>query len=336
MNPLIITEYDEIYKSLGGATEKLAGKSILITGATGLIGSYMTDFLIYMNREYSLDVDIFAMSTSMEKLNARFGCGVPHLHFIEHDLRMPFTDIGHFDYIIHAASPADPRIYLSDPVSVMRTNLIGTISLLDNAVKSKSRFLFLSSSEIYGPNTDGAFTENDPGTIDTKRPRSCYPESKRAAETLCISYAHQYGVPINIARMCYIYGPTITNTSAKADAEFLRNAIDGTDMVLRSHGLHRRTWCYVADAVAGLLHILLKTEPGVVYNVANTDCVATLREFALQLAKLAGVKVEFNNYDVSKPIDSVLSGDKLIATGWHPKYDLARGLRHTFEIKKSK
>lgn len=222
----------------------------------------------------------------------------------------------------------------------MKANLFGTMNLLELAKKSNSKFLYLSSGEIYGNNIDHDFTEDDLGAVDTKLARSCYPESKRAAETLCVSYCDQFGIHTNIARLCYVYGHTITDDNSRADAQFLRNVLLGKDIVMKSQGLQRRTYCYVADAVSALLFILLNGVKSEVYNIANPNSIATIAQYAQILANIAKVNLKFELPDeieqkgYSKQADSILSAQTLISCGWNPFYDLKNGLEHTFKIKK--
>lgn len=338
INSIQMSEFEEIYKNFN--FESLKNKSILITGANGLIGSYLIDYLTYLNSQQEYNIKIFAMSRSLEKLKNRF-FERPNLFYIEQDLNKPLSVDEKFDYIIHAASNAHPLAFSKDPVGTMKTNLLGTINLLDSIKDNQNtKFLYISTGEIYGNNVDKAFTENDCGTVDSKLARSCYPESKRAAETLCMAYSQQYGTYTNVARLCYVYGPTITQDNSRADAQFLRNALDKKDIVLKSAGSQRRTYCYVADVVSAILTILTKAPSMEVYNIANKNSIVSIKEYAQTLASLAGTNLQFEIPDevekrgYSKSADSILDASKLSQLGWFPQYDIKSGLEHTLKIKK--
>ena len=224
----------------------------------------------------------------------------------------------------------------------MQANLLGTIRLLEYLrAQGGGRFLLLSTGEIYGenPTLPEGFSEGDHGWVDSMQPRACYPESKRAAETLCAAYAAQYGVDALAARLCHVYGPTFTASNSRADAQFIRRALAGEDIVLKSAGTQVRSFCYVADAAAALLTLLQRGEAGQAYNVANRNSVASIRQYAETLADIAGVRVAF---DVPPEVEragytrvtrAVLNPGKLEALGWRPRYDLRAGLEQTFRCR---
>lgn len=336
MNAVLMQEFQALYERQKQMLAQLCGKAVLITGATGLIGSWMVKFLLYLNDLHGMNIKIYAVSTSLKKLQDCFGADNPNLYFMQMDLSVPASFSKKFDFIIHAASPAHPDAFVINPVGVMRTNLIGTISLLNSMIGcAGGRFLFLSSGEVYGNNVGNIpFVETDAGSVNCTAVRACYPEAKRASETLCFAYNKQYGLHVNIARLCFVYGPTITAESTRADAQFLRFALDGENIILHTAGTQRRTWCYVADAVAGILQILLSAKSGEVYNVAHENSVATIFEYATMLANIAGVRVCVEE-NVSVGGNSILDGTKLIKLGWAPQYDLETGLQHSYFIKKS-
>lgn len=327
--------------------EKLAGCRILVTGATGLIGSAIVDTFMYLkkHRDILLKLDILVRSKERAKGQFSAYANDDNFHLIESDLTQSFLLEQEYDYIIHGAGNNHPVAFAKEPVETMKTALTGTMSLLDSLVRQekKGKFLLLSTGEVYGKNsekgTDGSL-ETDIGIVDPMAFRSCYPEAKRAAETLCVSYASEYGIKINVARLSYIYGATFQENSTKADVQFLQKAINGEDIVMKSAGAQMRSYCYLADAVWGIMCILLNGTDGEVYNVANADSNVTIREFAEALADIAGVKVVFENpNDVeqkgySKLVKELLNPSKLEALGYAPKVGLKDALRRILKIRK--
>ena len=338
MNNVLTQEFEKIYNLIDFG--KLKNKSLIVTGANGLIGSYIIYLLVFLNRNYNANIQIYALSRNKTRLCQKFENVLNDINIIEQDLNNSFKLEIKPDYIIHAASNAHPRAYSTDPVGTMKTNLLGTINLLESIIDTSCKFLYISTGEIYGNNVDHAFTENDLGIVDTKEVRACYPESKRAAETLCMAYSEQYNININIARLCYVYGPTITDSNSRADAQFLRNAIDGENIIMKSEGKQKRTYCYVADAASAILYILLNGINKEVYNIANPNSIVSVREYAQTLCNVSGVNLKFELPDdiekrgFSKPADSILDSTKLQNIGWKPMYDINTGLKNTYEIKK--
>ena len=338
MHPLYLEDLIAVCDGLGDV-EGLRGKRVLITGITGMIGSCMADALTVLNERRGLGLTIFGVSRNPDRSRERF----PGVRLIAADLSDPKGDLPAADIVVHAASNAHPAAFSADPVGTMLGNLLGTRALLEQLrMAGGGRLLFVSTGEIYGEKpavTDG-FSETDFGRIDPINPRSCYPESKRAAETLCASYVRQYGVDAVVARLCYIYGPTLSDANTRADAQFLRNALNGEDIVMKSFGTQVRSYAYVADAIAGLLTILLRGTRGEAYNVSSRLSTASIREYAETLAKLAGVKVRFDlpseqeRQGYSTVTRAVQKGDKLEALGWQPRVALEEGLRRTLSIKR--
>lgn len=337
ISDLLRDEYETARAGVGDALGALRGRRILITGATGLIGGWLVDFLNYMNATHGLGVDVFAVSRSAEKLTRRFGCATEKLHFIECDLAGGNTPDGTFDFVVHAASPACPAAYIARPVDVIRANVLGTMVILDAVCTNDTRFLFVSSGEVYGHNKSAPpFVETDAGEIQFATVRACYPESKRMAESLCMTYAAQYGRHICIVRPNYVYGPRIAPENNRADAQFLRAVMSGHDIILNSDGAQRRTWCYVADAGVAILRAMLCGADGAIYNIANPNAVASVREFADCMAQCGGVAVQVApNATAVVGADSVLSADRLIQAGWTPVYDLQSGVARTVAIAKT-
>lgn len=317
--------------------QKLRSARILITGATGLVGAFLTDCLLALSDQNALDLRLYALCRNAARAKERFG---ERVNTIAADVSEA-TALPECDYIIHAASNAHPKAFSADPVGTMLGNILGVRNLLEHLrAQGHGRLLFVSTGEIYGDNPairDG-FAETDFGKIDSMNPRACYPESKRAAETLCASYLSQYRVDSVVARLCYVYGPTITNENSRADAQFLRNALSKTDIIMKSAGAQVRSYCYVADAARALITILSGGESGSAYNVANRAAVRSIREYAEALAKVAGVQVKFETpEDAEKRGYSTVSRavqkpDRLEALGWKPLFSFEEGIEHTFRI----
>lgn len=314
----------------------ISDSSVLITGASGLIGSCIVDVLSSANRLFDKNIQIYAMGRDENKLALRFGTS-PSVRCISQSVTEPI-EIEGLDYFIHAASNADPRSYALYPVETILTNVLGAQRVLEYSKTNKSRALLASSFEVYGKLEQDEYGENEYGSIDLNPIRSCYPESKRTAEMLFRSYFDEFGVDCVIARLPSVYGPTMQKGDSKAHAQFLRNALDGKDIVLKSTGTQRRSYCYVIDAVSGLLTVLFKGQSGEIYNVANERSVATIAEVAQTIASITGRKIVFDFPDevekkgFSRPQNCVLNTDKLKRLGWVGHYDLESGMKETVDI----
>lgn len=325
--------------------EKLKNQSLLITGASGLIGTMLVDVLMTQNEVKRLNCTIFAIGRNVEKAKERFGdyWNSPFFHFTPLDVNNPIGLSENVDYIIHAASNTHPRLYASDPVGSIMTNLEGTHNLLEyGRTHSMKRMLFLSSVEIYGQalHPDDVFDEKYCGYIDCNTLRACYPEGKRAGEALCNAYISKYGMDIVIPRLSRVYGPTMRLDDSKAMSQFLMNGVRGEDIVLKSQGLQKFSYCYVGDVVQGLLYCLLKGKCGEAYNIADVKTDMLLKDITKYIASLNGRNVVFDLPDdveqkgYSKVTVGVMDSSKLQALGWKPFDDLKSGILNTISILK--
>lgn len=324
--------------------EKLFNSSVLIAGGSGLIGSFMADMFLYANKNLNANITVYAMDLSLERLKSRYeGIETDKLHLVEHNVNeLPDFDFS-VDFIIHAASPAFPAAFNSDPVGTIMSNILGTKYLLDygkdHGVK---RMLYISSGEVYGQGDLSleSFEETYAGYVDPTSVRSCYPNGKRAAETLCVSYTKQFGLETVIVRPSHTYGPTVTKADNRANAQFVNKGLAGEDIVLYSAGNQMRSYTYLADSASAIISVLTSGESGNAYNIANSASRTTIAGFAKEVAVQTGTKVIFADPDeVAKaemtPIaKQVLSSKKLEGLGWKGQFTVEDGLRHTLDIMK--
>lgn len=328
--------------------DKLKNKSIMLSGATGLIGSFLVDVLLEKNISDSLNCTVYALGRNETKARLRFlkYNEDSHFVFITYDVTQPFVrdDLKTIDYILHLASNTHPLLYATDPIGTITTNIIGVQNLLEFAVEHKtSCFVFASSNEIYGENRGDVelFDESYCGYIDCNTLRAAYPESKRCGEALCQAYKAQKGLNSIIARFTRSYGPTMEMSNTRALSQFIKKAVEGEDIVLKSSGTQYFSYTYMADAVSGLLYALLKGENGEAYNIADESGDIMLKDLTDIIAQISGQKVVFELPDAieaagySKATRARLDGHKLQALGWSPRYDIKTGMKKTIDILKS-
>lgn len=320
--------------------EKLDGANILVTGATGIIGSCLVDIL--MSRQ-GRGYRVFAMGRNEGRASRLFAkhLGDGGLQLVTHDVRKPIDSNIRFDFIVDAASGASPGVFAADPVGVLKTNIVGLVNLMDYGLAhGMRRLLYVSSGEVYGEGDGSAFVETSSGYVDPMRARSCYPSAKRAAETLCAAYADQYGADVVVARPAHVFGPKFTEQDNRATAQFLRNAARGEDIVLKSSGAQVRSWVYVVDCATALLHVLLKGQGANAYNVADPGATLSIREMARAVADAAGVDVVFEAAEAAEskgytPVTrSIFDVGKLRQLGWEPMGNVQENIAKTLKAVK--
>lgn len=328
---------------------ELKGKTLLVTGGTGMIGKRMIDCLLERT-----DCRVILLGRSEEKAHERFAepCWRDgRLSFVQWDPSHPtplvnsniptfeHSDIS-IDFILHLASNTHPVAYATDPVGTVVMNVSATKELLDLAVAKKARFVYASSVEIYGQNRGDCekFSEDYCGYLDCNTLRAGYPESKRCGEALCQAYARQHGVDVVIPRLARVYGPTLLRDDSKALSQFLHNALDGKDIVLKSEGKQFFSYLHVDDAVSGLLTVMLRGKSGEAYNIADGKSDITLRDLAALVAGACGRKVVFDIPDAtessgfSPAMVARLDNAKLVALGWRAEYDIRAGVVSTIRM----
>lgn len=325
--------------------DKLQNKIVMISGATGLIGSFLVDVLMRKNDKEGLNCKIYALSRQAERFIKRFSIWKynSNLYHIPYDINNPLIkdDLGTVDYILHLASNTHPIQYSTDPIGTITTNIIGVHNMLNFAVEhSASRFLLASSNEIYGENRGDkeAFSEDYCGYIDCNTMRAGYPESKRCSEALCQAFKVQKGLNVVISRLTRSYGPTMLFSDTKAISQFIKKALSGEDIVLKSSGTQYYSYTYVSDAASGLLYVLLKGENGEAYNVADESSDIMLKDLSSLIANIVKKKVVFDIPDsleqagYSKATKARLDGTKLKMLGWNARYDIKNGIERTISI----
>lgn len=310
--------------------ESFNNKKILITGGTGLIGS------VIVNTLSKLNCQIYVICRNATRANAMFTN--KNIYIIQHDINTPLSINEHFDFILHLASNTHPLKYANEPIDTILTNIIGLRNVLELA-SDTTRVLFTSSCEIYGENKNDAetFDENYCGYINCNTLRAGYTESKRCGEALCQAYIKQKKLNIVIARLSRIYGPSVLKDDSKVINQFIRNALEKKDIVLKSNGEQEYSFLYVSDAVSAILTILLLGNKGEAYNVSDKKSNIKLKTLAQLIAELSGTSVKFDlpsdteKQGFSPVTKALLNNEKLKALNWYAKYDIKSGLRKTLD-----
>ena len=327
--------------------ESFRGKTFMISGATGMIGTFLIDVLMRLNAEKQLGCSIVALGRNPKKAQLRFSRYWEDDLFSFHECdisREINCDLKKVDYVLHFASNTHPRAYSTDPIGTVTANVIGTYQLLEFAASHDAeRFLFASSVEIYGENRGDikAFTEDYCGYINCNTLRAGYPESKRSGEALCQAFIKQKGLDVVIPRLPRTYGPTLLPTDSKALSQFLQRGIAGEDIVLKSEGKQFFSYSYVADTVSGIFWCLIYGLCGEAYNISDTGSDISLRDLAGLIADECGTKVVFDLPDeverqgYSTATVAIMDSTKLQGLNWKAHYDIKSGIERTIRMLKA-
>lgn len=340
-HPIVQQDLNEICRM---PLSEFGNSTILITGANGQIATYIIYSLMYQVLNQDLNIHVIALSRNKEKAMILFQDFLSNEHFtlLTQDVCSPIIYSGKIDYIFHLAGNASPYYIIHDPVGIMKSNLLGTINILELArEKDVKKVLFASTREVYGENkTEDSLSEKSFGNIDCMDNRSCYPESKRAAETLCKSYYLQFGVNFNVARIAHTYGSGMKlENDGRVMADLLACAINGKNIILKSKGDALRAFCYINDTICGLFKIMLKGRESEAYNLANeTEEISILRlaELIISIVPHKNLQVEFqipkeqqNAYCNYKRVK--MDTRKLEGLGWKPIVPLKEGILRTIK-----
>jgi nucleoside-diphosphate-sugar epimerase len=323
--------------------QRFNNKTILITGANGFLPAYMVETLYYiLNNSIVDNLKILALVRNKEKAEKRFLHMLNDSNFqlIVQDVCSTITFSEPIHYIIHAASQASPKYYGTDPVGTLNANVTGTINLCELARKNPiESFLYFSSGEVYGKADEHIeeISEINYGYLDPMDVRSCYGESKRMGETICVSYMHQFGVPIKVVRPAHTYGPGMDLNDGRVFADFVKNIVNNENIIMNSDGKSSRAFCYLSDATIAFFKVLLNGEIGEAYNVANPSCEITILDLAEKLVslfpekKLKVIRKERtgNNYMESKNTRCSATIRKIQFLNWNPSIKIEEGFCKT-------
>lgn len=328
--------------SSGVSWEKMSGKVVALSGATGMIGTFLVDLIMRQNDIDGLGCGIVALGRSEAKARKRLPYfGRSDFSFVECDVSaLGFEPPSSVDCILHLASSTHPRQYASDPVGTIDANVVGLRNMLEWAASSSARMLFASSVEVYGENRGDVerFDEGYCGYVDCNTLRACYTESKRLGEAMCQAYRVQRGVEAVIARIARVYGPTLLPDDSKALSQFLHRALNGDDVILKSDGMQRYSYLYSADAAAGILKVLLEGADGEAYNLADPASDISLSDLARLVARKGEVAVSFElpsdaeTAGYSKATLALMDPSKANALGWKARWSIEEGVARTLEM----
>lgn len=328
----------------------LEGKAIFLSGATGMLGSFLVDLVMWRNESVPAEAKcrLIAMGRNAAAAQRRLErwFSAPEFCFVAHDVTVPFDALpGHADFFIHAASTSHPIEYATQPVNTVLANVLGTRNILELATKEAgSRVLLLSSVEVYGENRGDteAFTEDYCGYLNCNTLRAGYPEAKRVSEALCQAYIAQRGVDAAVIRLPRCYGPTMKPGDSKAIAQFIQKGVNRENIVLKSKGEQVYSFAYVPDAVLGMLWVLARGETGQAYNLGDGRSNIMQKDLAKLIADYAGTKVVFElpgeteRRGYSTATKALMDGSKLQALGWRASCDISAGIRETMDILRQK
>lgn len=323
---------------------QLAGKTVFITGATGLIGKNVVHTLVIYNKHTDNPTKIIALVRSIERAQSVFKNDYSAVQCIVGDVNQPVHLVEPIDYIIHAASQTASKAFVENPINTIETAITGTKNILELAKeKTVKKFVYLSTMEVYGsPLSDEKISEDHGTNLNTMMLRSCYPESKRLCENLCVAYMKEFGIPVNVIRLTQTFGLGVSYNDSRVFAEFARCVIEERDIILHTRGETKRNYLFTQDAVSAILIVLIKGDAGQAYNAANEDTYCSIYDMAKMVAeKLAKGKISVhveieneNKFGYAPTLKMNLDTLKLKSLGWKPKVGLEEAYKRMIEQMK--
>lgn len=314
-----------------------ANKTILVTGANSMLGTYMAFLFLYLNERKHFNIKTVVLTRSIEKTKELFGDFLDKSYFeiIHQDITTPIKYIGKIDYIFHFAGNASPRYINSDPVGILQANLLGMFNVMEfSRDKEPQRVIFASTREVYGAVEAKSLSEDSFGYLDPMDNRSCYPESKRAAESIMRSYYLQYAINGISVRIAHCYGPGMKiENDGRVMADLIGDAVHKRNIVLKSSGDAIRSFCYLTDAIIGMIQISLYGKVGDAYNLANETEPISIKKLANMISKINSQEIIYDtkqshagycNYSRVE-----LNTSKLEKLGFKPEITLFDGIKRT-------
>lgn len=321
---------------------KLENKCVLITGATGMLASYLTYTLMYLNEKKGSGIRILLLARNREKLVRQFGDESDSMVYLVQDVCDEIAYSGKVHYVVHAAGAASPFHILNDPVGIIRANTVGTLNVMEFARQNNAeKVVFMSTREVYGKADDReVLRESDMGVVDPLNPRSCYPESKRVAETILKSYSIQHNMNFNTLRIAHAYGPGMPlENDGRVMSDLLNDAVSNRDIRLKSAGSVKRSFCYITDAIDAIYRVLLNGNSNEAINIANQTESISILDLAKTIQTIAAnnKKVIAGENDAPQPgycnyKRTMLDTSRIEKLGWKPNVSLKEGIRKTIDF----
>jgi len=312
---------------------KFSGCTLLITGATGMLGAYIALAADMANRLYDYGIKLILLCRNEEKAQ-RLYAGINGCKFLFQDIRQPLSIRQPSHYIIHAAGPVGPTTFQMNPVDVLSANAIGTLSLLEYAVQNACEgFLLASTHEVYGRTEGEQYETMFSGLICPMDPRSSYILGKQTAENALACYHQQYGLRTLSARLSRLYGPMMNLDSGLFICDFIKDAMNNRPIRVRGGGHLLRPLCYIADAAEAMLRLLADGSSGQAYNVQGDERL-TINEIASLLVEQNAKRYTIDRADTvfSSSAGHWLNTDRLKGLGWNQTTSLRDGLKRTIEF----